>query len=230
MQRVWHVLSRLEAHPRYVTLWFAADVLERSPASALVEFRGFFGGLPLTSVQRLTLKAPARMEFRQVRGELRDLTGAYLLKDVEGDTDLVCQLAVDAGIALFTDASVQQILTSHIDGTISRIKAVAERDLVRLVPRRSRLTDAAAPATEPAALPADSEEEEEDVAIAEASTEPEPGPVKPVGAGGGAEKEPSVAAAQQRAGRRGRRRRRRRGYRGSGTGAPPAPAGGAPAG
>ena len=230
MQRVWHVLSRLEAHPRYVTLWFAADVLERSPASALVEFRGFFGGLPLTSVQRLTLKAPARMEFRQVRGELRDLTGAYLLKDVEGDTDLVCQLAVDAGIPLFTYASVQQILISHIDGTLSRIKAVAERDLVRLVPRRSRLTDAAAPATEPAALPADSEEEEEDVAIAEASTEPEPGPVKPVGAGGGAEKEPSVAATQQRAGRRGRRRRRRRGYRGSGTGAPPAPAGAPPAG
>jgi hypothetical protein len=229
MQRVWHVLSRLEAHPRYVTLWFAADVLERSPASALVEFRGFFGGLPLTSVQRLTLKAPARMEFRQVRGELRDLTGAYLLKDVEGDTDLVCQLAVDAGIPLFTDASVQQILISHIDGTLSRIKAVAERDLVRLVPRRSRLTDAAAPATEPAALPADSEEEE-DVAIAEASTEPDAGPVKPVGAGGGAEKEPSVSAAQQRAGRRGRRRRGPRGDRGSGTGAPPAPAGGAPAG
>ena len=227
MQRVWHVLSRLEAHPRYVTLWFAADVLERSPASALVEFRGFFGGLPLTSVQRLTLKAPARMEFRQVRGELRDLTGAYLLKDVEGDTDLVCQLAVDAGIPLFTDASVQQILISHIHGTLSRIKAVAERDLVRLVPRRSRLT--AAPATEPAALPADSEEEE-DVAIAEASTEPDAGPVKPVGAGAGAEKEPSVAAAQQRAGRRGRRRRRRRGYRGSGTGAPPAPAGAPPAG
>jgi hypothetical protein len=141
------------------------------------------------------------------------LTGAYLLKDVEGDTDLVCQLAVDAGIPLFTDASVQQILISHIHGTLSRIKAVAERDLVRLVPRRSRLTDAAAPATEPAALPADSEEEEEDGAIAEASTEPDAGPVKPVGAGGGAEKEPSVAAAQQRAGRRGRRRRRPRGER-----------------
>jgi hypothetical protein len=215
VQRVWHLLSRLESHPRYVTLWFAADLLERSPASALVEFRGFFGGLPLTSVQRLTLKAPARMEFRQTRGELREFTGAYLLKEADGDTDLVCQLAVDAGIPLFTDASVQQILISHIDGTLSRIKAAAERDLVRLVPRRPRLIEAAAPASEPAVPAADAAEE--DAAAAETPDEPDADAAPPAVAGGRVAAEPP--AAQHRAVRQGRRRRRRRGRRGSGPGA-----------
>ena len=212
VQRVWHLLSRLESQPRYVTLWFAADVLERSPASALVEFRGFFGGLPLTSVQRLTLKAPGRIEFRQVRGELRDLTGAYVLKDAEGDTDLTVQVAVDAGIPLFSDASVQQILTTHLDGTLSRIKAAAERDLVRLIPRRARLTETPPPAPEPVGT-ADAAEDagaaEEDDADSETVSAPAGTP------------ETATVSAPQRSSRRGRRQRRRRGRRGGGMGAPP---------
>jgi len=212
VQRVWHLLSRLESQPRYATLWFAADVLERSPASALVEFRGFFGGLPLTSVQRLTLKAPGRIEFRQVRGELRDLTGAYVLKDAEGDTDLTMQVAVDAGIPLFSDASVQQILTTHLDGTLSRIKAAAERDLVRLIPRRARLTETPQPAPEPVGT-ADAAEDagvaEEDDVDGETVSAPAGTP------------EPATASAPQRSSRPGRRRRRRRGRRGGRIGAPP---------
>ena len=146
LQRVWHLLSRLESHPRYVTLWMAADVHERSPTSALVEFRGFFGGLPIASAQRITLRPPTRLEFRQVRGELRELTGAYVLKEVDGETDVTIQLSIDADILLFPDASVHQIIVGHIDGTLGRIKASAERDLVRLTPRRVRAPDTS-PAT-----------------------------------------------------------------------------------
>lgn len=148
VQRVWHLLSRPEIHPRYTKMWMAADVLERSQTGALVEFRGFFGGLPIVSVQRLTLKPPWRLEFRQVRGELRDLSGAYVLKDVEGETDLSCDIVVDAGIALFSDTAVEQILAGHTEGTLGRIKTTAERDLVR-IGRRSRAGAAAAQAGEP---------------------------------------------------------------------------------
>ncbi len=147
MQRVWHLLSRPENHPRYAAMWMAADVLERSQTGAVVELRGFFGGLPIVSVQRLTLKPPWRLEFRQIRGELRDLSGVYILRDAEGETDLTCELIIDAGIPLFSDAAVEQILAGHTDGTLTRIKATAERDLVRPVLRRGR---GAAPGAVPA--------------------------------------------------------------------------------
>jgi uncharacterized protein YndB with AHSA1/START domain len=214
-QRVWHLLSRLESHPRYATLWFAADVLERSPGSALVEFRGFFGGLPLTSVQRLALRAPARIEFRQVRGELRELTGAYILKDAGGEVDLTIQIVVDAGIPFFSDAAVQQILITHLDGTLSRLKAAAERDLVRLIPRRPRLAEAASTDETSAG------EEAEPVAGTAPATE--------TAGARGAAPESGAAGDESRPSRRGRRRRRRRGRRRDGGGTPaPRPATPAP--
>lgn len=215
VQRVWHLLSRLESHPRYATLWFAADVLERSPGSALVEFRGFFGGLPLTSVQRLTLRAPTRIEFRQVRGELRQVTGAYVLTDTGGEVDLTIQIAVDAGISLFSDAAVQQILTAHLDRTLSRLKAAAERDLVRLIPRRSRLAEAVS-ASEAAAgeTPAATEAGDEDEAIAGAE------PAAGATASRGVTPQSPAAGGERRGDRRGRRRRRRRPRRRDGTGTP----------
>lgn len=170
VQRVWHLLSRPEIHPRYATMWMAGDVIERSQGGALVEFRGFFGGLPIVSVQRLALKAPWRVEFRQVRGELRDLSGAYVLKDVEGETDLSCEIVVDAGIPLFTDMAVEQILAGHIEGTLGRIKTTAERDNVRLVGRRSRAGAGAAAADEQR----DGEEAGEAEPLAPSTTAPPP--------------------------------------------------------
>ncbi|MBI3998240.1 MAG: SRPBCC family protein [Armatimonadetes bacterium] len=217
VQRVWQLLNRLESHPRYTMLWLAADLQERSATSAIVECRGFFGGLPIVSVQRFVLRPPTRMEFRQIRGELRDLTGAYLLKDDEGETELVCQIAVDAGIPLFSDAAVQQILAGHIEVTLARIKATAERDLVRVFPRRSRAAEAAGQPSEPAE---DAEADE----MAEAAA------AGPAEAGAGAQSVPSATtdgAAPGEAGRDGtgplaagdarprepRRRKRRRGSR-----------------
>ncbi len=224
LQRVWHLLSRLESHPRYVTLWMAADVLERSPTAALVEFRGFFGGLPITSAQRITLRPPSRIEFRQVRGELRDLTGAYVLKDVHGETEVTVQLSVDADILLFPDASVQQIVVGHIDGTLSRIKASAERDLVRLTPRRVRSPEtagagAAAPDVDDALSPTAAASASDGAALgSQPRAEPavgQDGPAAPEGVARGTPAAPSgatsTAAGPQRPDRRGRRRRRRRG-------------------
>jgi hypothetical protein len=233
VQRVWQLLSRPEIHPRYATMWMAADVIERSQGSAVVEFRGFFGGLPIVSVQRLALKAPWRLEFRQVRGELRDLSGSYVLKDVEGDTDLSCDIVVDAGIPLFSDTAVEQILAGHIEGTLGRIKTTAERDIVRLIGRRSRGGVGATTADEHQ----DGEEAAEPESPA-ASTAPDAADdrsadtVDAEPTDDSAEDEESPAsvppARTGQPGERRRRRRRRRGRRRSGAG--PRPDAGGPAG
>jgi len=233
-------------------MWMAADVIERSQGGALVEFRGFFGGLPIVSVQRLTLKPPWRLEFRQVRGELRDLSGAYVLKDVEGETDLSCDITVDAGISLFTDMAVEQILAGHTEGTLGRLKTTAERDIVRLVGRRSRAgagtTAAGEPSEDPTehepppvsemapaavdgggdeaapAEPADDEDTEDD----EASVAVHP----PVAARPGHTAAGTPPARPGQPGEHRRRRRRRRGRRRPGGGAPQdaaGPAGAPPA-
>ncbi len=199
-QRVWQLLSRLESHSRYADLWMTADLLERSQTAALVEFHGFFGGLPIMSVQRMVMRPPGRIEFRQARGTLRGLSGAYVLKDADGDTDLIVQLAVDPGIVFFSESSVQQILSGHIDRTLGKIKASAERDLVRLAPRRSQ----AAPDAEPPAGTAEATPNGEDLSAgAEEPQEEEPGEPP-------ASKVAGPSSAQRPEGR-GRRRRRRRG-------------------
>jgi uncharacterized protein YndB with AHSA1/START domain len=200
VQRVWQLLSRLESHPRYADLWMVADLVERSQTAALVEFRGFFGGLPITSVQRVVMRPPSRIEFRQARGTLREFWGAYILKDADGDTDLTVQFAADPGIVFFTEASVQQILASHIDGMLAKLKASAERDLVRLTPRRSQAPADSSPASGPAGATPATEElpaAEEETADAETAEPPAPGVTAPSSA--------------RRPEGRGRRRRRRRG-------------------
>ncbi len=223
VQRVWHLLSRPEIHPRYATMWMAADVLERSPTGAVVELRGFFGGLPITSVQRLIFKPPGRLEFRQIRGELRDLSGAYTLRDAEGETDLTCEMTVDAGIALFSDAAVEQILAGHTEGTLTRMKVTAERDLVRpVLRRRGAAPEATVNETkdteegvddEPSGSESRSEGEEEEAAeTAPSAGQPAPAAVLPHAAGS-----PGDPSAPRR--RRRRRGRRRRGGPSSGPGA-----------
>jgi hypothetical protein len=183
-----------------------ADLLERSQTAALVEFHGFFGGLPIMSVQRVVMRPPGRIEFRQVRGTLRGLSGAYILKNADGDTDLVVQIGVDPGIVFFSESSVQQILSSHTDGMLGKVKASAERDLVRLVPRRSQASPDAPPPSGTAEVALD---EEDLSAAAEEPPEEEPGEQPVVQATG----PPSTQRPEGRV----RRRRRRRGrHRGSG--------------
>lgn len=218
LHRVWQLLSRLEAHPRYANLWLTADLLERSQASAVVEFRGFFGGLPVTSVQRLVLRPPGRIEFKQIRGTLRALSGAYVLKDARGETDLLVQIAVDPGIIIFSETSVRQILASHLEGTLGKIKASAERDLVRLQPRRGVIAGEDAPARGADARDGPSSEEDDERGEAAERTAEEAGANEPVTGSPAA----SPAAQPEKGEPQGRRRRRRRRHRGGGL-RPPAP-------
>ncbi|MDQ7857845.1 MAG: SRPBCC family protein [Armatimonadota bacterium] len=206
LHRVWQLLSRPEAHPRYAALWFAADLLERAPGAVTVEYRGVFGGLPVTSVQRVTLRPPGRIEFRQTRGTLRGLSGSYVLRESDGDTEVAIALTVDAGIPLFSEAAVQQILAAHVDSTLGKIKASAERDLVRLVRR--------APMAPAAPEPAVSREEPEPVVAAAGDAGAE-------AVDAGEEDASADAVGAPGASPPGRRRRRRRRRRRA-SGAPPA--------
>lgn len=200
VQRVWQLLSRLESHPRFTNIWMAADMIDRSPASPLVEFRGFFGGLPVASVQRFSLRPPGRIEFRQVRGTFLEMTGAYVIRDSDGETDLFVQLAVDPGVALFSEAAVRQVLAGHIEGTLAKIKTSAERDLARPSIRRERPSAAGVPAvTEEAGAGGVPEAEEEP----EGAVEPAVAPSVPAAA-------PGVPGAVRPGDVKGRRRRRRR--------------------
>lgn len=218
-QRVFQLLSRVEGLPRYADLWLVADVLERSGGQVVAEFRGYFGGLPIDSVQRVSLRPPARMEFRQVRGTLKALRGEFVVEADGGGSRLTARMEVDAGIPMLQEQAVRTLLTTALERMVTKVRDAAERDLPRLIPRR--------PAA-PAALPAVEPEAPQSPARLELPVEELPGEVAPVEGPpvetaapptGAAPPAPAGVAPPAKSGARpGRRRRRRRHRRG-----PPGP-------
>lgn len=218
-QRVFQLLSRVEGLPRYADLWLAADVLERSGGQVVAEFRGYFGGLPIDSVQRVSLRPPARMEFRQVRGTLKALRGEFVVEADGGGSRLTARMEVDAGIPMLLEEAVRRVLTTALERMVTKVRDAAERDLPRLIPRRP-----AAPAALPAAEPA----APQSPARLEVPVEELPGEVAPVEGlpvetaappTGAPPPAPARVAPPAKSGARpGRRRRRRRHRRG-----PPGP-------
>ena len=197
-QRVFQLLSRVEGLPRYADLWLAADVLERSGAQVVAEFRGYFGGLPIDSVQRVSLRPPARMEFRQVRGTLKALRGEFVVEADGGGSRLTARMEVDAGIPMLQEQAVRIVLTTALERMVTKVRDAAERDLPRLIPRKPA-PPAALPAVEPEAP--QSEELPGEVAPVEGP------PVETAAPPAGAAPPAKVGA---RPGRRRRRRRHRR--------------------
>src|SRR5438876_686164 len=68
VQKVFQLISRLDAQPRVTGLWLTADLLDRKSNTVTIHYRGYFGGMPIESIQRATLYPPQRVEFRQTRG------------------------------------------------------------------------------------------------------------------------------------------------------------------
>lgn len=229
-QRVYQLLSRVEGLPRFADLWLAADVQERGGGQVVAEFRGYFGGLPVDSLQRVTLRPSSRVEFRQVRGTFKALRGEYVVEAEGQGARLTARLEVDAGIPLLSDDVVRTVISNALDRLLTKVRDAAERDLPRLVPRRAAAPGAAAAAPdEPApALEVETEGPKEvagepaevSAAPPAAAVAPSPAPV----AHAPAERAPSGrASAEARRGRRRRRRHRRRH-----PGSPPASGGPAP--
>ncbi len=183
-QRVYQLLSRVEGLPRFADTWLVADVLERSGGQVVAEFRGYFGGLPVESVQRVSLRPPGRLEFRQLRGTFKSLRGEYLIEPEGAGARLTARVEVEAGIPMLGDQAVQMALSATVERMLNKVRDAAERDLPRLVPAR-RLPQPAEASAEPK----------------RPAAEPETTAV------------PEEAAAGEASRRRPGRRRRRRGHR-----------------
>lgn len=211
-QRVYQLLSRVEGLPRFADIWLAADVLERSGGQVVAEFRGYFGGLPVESVQRLSLRPPGRLEFRQLRGTFKALRGEYVVEPEGSGARLTARVEVEAGIPMLGDRAVQMALSASVERLLNRVRDAAERDLPRLMP--TRRSPPARPALaaggpEAAAAPegvtADEASPEEEGAAEGAVTGPAPSPPAPLPS-----QEIAPVGARRRPGRRRRHRRRRR--------------------
>src|SRR2546425_6847078 len=84
VHKVFQLISRLDSQPRVTGLWLAADVLERKSNTVTIQYRGYFGGMPVESNQRATLHPPQRVELHQTRGALKAVRLEYVAKTIHG--------------------------------------------------------------------------------------------------------------------------------------------------
>ncbi len=195
VQRVFQLVSRLDARPHVTGLWLTADLLERRANGLTVQYRGYLAGIPVESVQHAILQPPHRVEFRQTRGGLKALRGSYVLNPLDGDTELHLTVDLDVGIALITETAARRILHAYVEQSLDKFKLTAERELPRPLRR----------AVPPTPLPTSSP----------ASEEPPPEPSPPPAT-------VSSPSPPEQGKRRRRRRRRRRGPSGTRGGQGPA--------
>src|SRR5207247_9034773 len=87
VHKVFQLISHLEAQPRVTGLWLAADVLERKSNTVTIQYRGYFGGMPIESIQPATLYPPPRVAFRQPRRALNAFRGRYVLKPTVAEAE-----------------------------------------------------------------------------------------------------------------------------------------------
>jgi hypothetical protein len=238
--KVFAHIGRVDHLPRYAApLWMTAESVEKRRGGQVVTLTGYLIGLPIESVQRVTLRPPHSIEFKQLRGTLRTFGGECTLRAVEDGTEVVYRLEVDPAISMISDDAARQFLVQFVERFLARIKLAAERKAPQ---RRAARPTPGAP--EPAAP--DEEGEVDSVPDETLASAPEDGslgdveegdrsmpdsagdavaarpPVSPgptaVGQPAGPQREPSRPSGRRR--RRHRRRGRRPG--GQATGAPPA--------
>jgi len=210
VQKVFQLVSRLDAQPGVTGLWLAADLLERKPNVLTIHYRGYFGGMPIESIQRATLYPPQRVEFRQTRGALKMLRGEYVLKPVDGDTELALTVEAEVGIALISEESARLIIHSFVERSLEKFKFTAERDLPR-VQRRPQEAPAQAEGSGDTGAPKEEGPQVEPARPVQppAPPRPQPRPPQPQPQPQQAAGAPGTGAGPVR--RRRRRRRRRRG-------------------
>ncbi len=212
IQKVFQMVSHLDSQPRVTGLWMSADLVERKANTLTVHYRGYFGGMPLESIQRATLIPNQRIEFRQTRGALKVFRGEYVLKSIDGDTDLSLSVEAEVGIPLISENSARLVLEGFVEHSLQKFKFTAERDLPRVVGARRPKEGAAAAAV---AAPA-SADALGDLSPTDELPRPEPPPMsvqprpqQPQQASGAGATGGVVPGQGKR--RRRRRRRRRRG-------------------
>lgn len=215
VQKVFQLVSRMDTTPRVTGLWLTVDLVERKPNSLTVQYHGYFAGIPVESLQRAILHPPSRIEFRQSRGSLKTFRGNYVLKPIEGDTEIALTLEAEVGIPLISEQAARLVLHQFIERSLEKFKLTAERDLPRVV--RKAAENGAKEQVTPAASPP----ETGPTVIPGTQVSPQAPPA------GAPTQEAALPAAGQLGGRRRRRRRRRRrgGGKGTTSGPPPGPGG-----
>jgi hypothetical protein len=223
-------IGRADYLPRYgAPLWMTAEPVEKRRSAQLIALTGYLIGLPVESVVRVALHPPHSIEFKQVRGTLRMLTGHCALRPVEDGTEVEYRLEADLGISMITDDAARQFLVQFVERMIDRIKLAAERKTpARRLDRgsgaeRSPLVPGAGaeaeeeeaepePVIEEALLAAPAEPEAAErahVEAVDAAVAPEPGLHPATSASPAARPAPDARAPSPRPGRRRRRRRHR---------------------
>src|SRR5437867_459717 len=84
--------------------------------------------MPVESTQRATLHPPQRVEFHQTRGALKAFRGEYVLKPIDGETELALTVEAEVGIPLISEASARLILHAFVERSLEKFKLTAERD------------------------------------------------------------------------------------------------------
>lgn len=105
----------------------SAEPVEKRRSAHLITLTGYLIGLPVESVLRIALRPPHTMEFKQVRGTLRALSGHCSLASVEGGTEVRYHLEADPGIPMISDEAARQFLVQFVERMLDRIKLAAER-------------------------------------------------------------------------------------------------------
>ncbi len=195
---VFSHIARPEHFPRYAgPLWLTADPGERRGAEQTVSLQGYFAGLPVDAVVRVTVRSPRSVEFVQVYGTLRVFRGTLTVRATEDGAELTYRVEADPGIPLLSEEACRQFLVQHVEGVLDRVKLAAERKSPSR-PRRARGEPEPAEAGEGPAAEASGEEEQD------------ARPAAPPEAPRGEERPTGGAASLVPRGRAGRRRRRRR--------------------
>jgi hypothetical protein len=224
--RVFAHIGRVDYLPRYgAPLWMSAEPVEKRRSAHLVTLNGYLIGLPVESVLRINVRPPQAMEFKQVRGTLRALSGHCSLQGVGDATEVRYRLEADPGIPMISDEAARQFLVQFVERMLDRIKLAAERKAPTR--RADRAAAAGAPAleaeeddSEPAAEAAGSVVHEEEAAGAvldDAQDAVVPIPLTPKPDAAAPSSGASTPAEPARPARRRRRRRHRGRGRASGT-------------
>ncbi|HKV44741.1 MAG TPA: SRPBCC family protein, partial [bacterium] len=126
--KVFAHVGRIDHLPRFAApLWMTAEPVEKRRAGQVVALTGYLIGLPVESVQRVTLRPPHSIEFKQLRGTLRAFSGECTLKAVEDGTEVVYRLEVDPAISMISEDAARQFFVQFVERFLARITLAAER-------------------------------------------------------------------------------------------------------
>lgn len=134
-ERVFQLLAQPELLSRRMKSVKSFKVISRGAGSMLTETTAGTDGRDTMFTLELRLLPPFRMEFHQIKGELRSLEGADVLESEDGATRITEAISFDVGIPLFGDllgrAGIRQVIQRQIEERLAVLKELAEESWKR---------------------------------------------------------------------------------------------------